>query len=82
MHIETFREHQGSERGLGTGTEIERAELLSRILDGTRYTALRANAGRWKAGYRIGTVTVEGETYLRVDSYPVAFDDLGILPEF
>jgi hypothetical protein len=60
-----------------------RAMLLAQIENGVTFVTARRNfgGGYTKSG-EVRLINVGGTTYLRIDAYTIAKDNLGNLPEF
>ena len=60
-----------------------RIKVITGLNIGQEYcTAYKNSNGEWSKGDDVGTVDVDGTTYLRTDGNNIASDNLGELPVF
>ena len=82
--IETVRMLPDTGSLLVTGLIMARRQVIAGLQRGMSFTTALPDADQvsYAKGQPIGIVTVAGESYVRIDTEPVAADELGDLPEF
>jgi hypothetical protein len=82
--IETVRMLPDTGSLLITGLIMARNQVLAGLQRGMTFTTALPDTEQMSyiKGQTIGAVTVDGCDYLRLDTNPIASDDLGDLPEF
>ncbi|GAA0216717.1 DUF3892 domain-containing protein [Halobaculum roseum] len=81
--IEQVRVYEDDGDQLVNRDTKSRMAVILNLSVGQEYcTAYKNDNGKWTKGDDVGTVEVDGTTYLRTDGNNIASDNLGELPEF
>ena len=73
--------HSDSEKGISTGTPIDRMTIISDIKNGITYLTIFQGKNTWLKGDQIRTFSISGNPFLRIDGNRVELDNLGQIPE-
>ena len=82
-HIDEVLAHEDRGETVGSGISANRAEVVRALEIGTTFmTIFMGPDSRWIKGASVGTVTIEGEKYIRTDADRTKKDNLDRLPQF
>lgn len=82
-HIDMVRCHEDGEGTIGTGQDISRDIVVSRIEAGYSFvTIVKGSDGKYRRGEDVRIIVVNGIKYIRTDANSLGADNLGNLPEF
>ncbi len=73
--------HQDIDSGVTKGKSVDRLTIASDIKNGFTYITIYSGINSWKPGNKLGTFSIGGNPYLRIDENKVKLDYLGDLPE-
>jgi hypothetical protein len=82
--IETVRMLPDTGSLLVTGLIMARRQVVAGLRRGMTFTTALPDPEQmsYAKGQPVGVVTIDGTDYLRIDTNPIAADDLGNVPEF
>jgi hypothetical protein len=83
-YLETVRILPDTGSLLVTGLIMARRQIVAGLQRGMTFTTAVPDPAQmsYAKGPLVGIVTVDGSDYVRIDTTPIAADDLGDLPEF
>jgi hypothetical protein len=82
-HIVKVLSHPDEGENVGTGLEVTRSTVVSRLDNGSTYMTIYKNPdGTWKKGAPVRVVKIDGDKYIRTDADNTKKDNLGALPRF
>lgn len=83
-HIVKVLSHPDNGETVGTGVEVTRQTVVTRLESGSTFMTITAgtDANTWNKGAKVRIVTVEGVKYIKTVADDTKKDNLGSLPRF
>lgn len=81
-HIVKVRAHPDRGDTVGDGVEMLRTEVIAKLASGTTFVTITRSGSSWNQGAAVGTVTIDGERFIRTARDATKRDNLGALPTF